>query len=80
MDLNVIVDCIYCRKRFEIKTTVEAFNKWQHEGVNIQDAMPELNANERELLMSNICPECWNKIFPPEEEEKSLADETKKGG
>ena len=36
------------------------FMRWQEEGVNIQNALPELSANEREMLITGICPNCWD--------------------
>ena len=34
----------------------------------IQNAMPNLSADDRELLISGICGPCFDKMFPPEEE------------
>jgi hypothetical protein len=33
------------------------------EGMLIQDAMPELSADERQLLISGTCGKCWDKMF-----------------
>jgi hypothetical protein len=33
-------------------------------GVFIQKALPELTADEREMLMTGYCRGCWNKMFP----------------
>lgn len=35
---------------------------------NIQHIFPYLSPEQRELLISHICPECWNDMFPSEEE------------
>lgn len=35
----------------------------------IQDIFPYLSPNERELLISRTCDECWAKVFPPDEED-----------
>lgn len=32
----------------------------------IQDAMPYLTADERELLISQTCGSCFNKLFSPD--------------
>ena len=37
-------------------------------GMNIQDAFPMLNADEREFLMTGITPEEWDDLFGEEEE------------
>lgn len=40
---------------------------WQ-QGELIQDAMPELTADQREFLMTGITPDEWAKAFPEEDE------------
>lgn len=35
----------------------------------IQNVFPELNADQREFLMTGYTPEDWAKIFPPGEED-----------
>ena len=32
-------------------------------GACIQDAFPDLSADDRELLKTGICPQCWNDTF-----------------
>ena len=32
-------------------------------GTHAQDAFPYLSADDRELLISGTCDECWNKMF-----------------
>ena len=39
------------------------------EGEPIHECFPELSADEREMLISGVCPTCWDEMFPPEEEE-----------
>lgn len=34
-----------------------------------QVAFPYLTAGERELLISETCDDCFQKLFPPEEED-----------
>ena len=36
-------------------------------GELIQEALPELSADQRELLISGTCPKCWDELFPPDE-------------
>jgi hypothetical protein len=45
----------------------EAVTRWQ-EGENIQSAFPDMNAEDREILISGTHPACWDKLFPAEEE------------
>jgi hypothetical protein len=34
--------------------------------VHIQNALPNISDNDRELLLSGICGECFDKIFEEE--------------
>jgi uncharacterized OB-fold protein len=43
------------------------YERWL-KGDLIQNALPTLKAGDREKLITGICPKCWAKIFPPEEE------------
>ena len=38
------------------------FNSWLH-GELIQKALPELTKDERELLVSGTCAQCFDKMF-----------------
>jgi hypothetical protein len=46
----------------------EAFHLWQR-GTLIQKALPMLDADQREFLISGTSPEGWEILFPKEEEE-----------
>jgi len=46
------------------------FLRWQNKEMAIQEAFPELSADDREMLISGTCPACWEKMFPAEEEEE----------
>ena len=45
-----------------IPVTDDQINQWQ-EGELIQDAMPELNDEQREFLMTGITPREWQEQF-----------------
>jgi hypothetical protein len=49
----------------EIKMHRADYDVWQRGVLKIQDALPYLNADQREFLMSGILPEEWARIFPP---------------
>lgn len=36
-------------------------------GALVQDAFPDLSLDDRELLISGTHPECWNNLFPEED-------------
>ena len=37
---------------------------------HIQDIIPELAPEMRELFISGMCPKCWDKLFSFENEEE----------
>lgn len=47
--------------------TEEQFNRWQM-GERIERAFPNLNAAEREFLMSGATPEAWDAMFKDEDQ------------
>ena len=63
----VAVPCRCCQKVTDLQVDLEKFVAWQ-QGELIQNALPELDADQRELLISGTCPTCWDEMFPSEEE------------
>lgn len=59
--------CVLCGKQHEFMLRREGYEAWQTD-TKIQDALPELSAADREILISGTCDECFDKLFPPEEE------------
>ena len=53
------------------KDQYKRYLDWEDRKGCIQDLLPDLTADEREILMTGTCPDCWNKMFglPPEVEE-----------
>ncbi len=57
----VTVDCKHCEKTFEIECLAINYKDWKKGKEVAQDAFPYLSAEERELLVSGTCDECWKK-------------------
>lgn len=51
--------------KMEIPVTQEQLDNWNN-GMLIQNAMPNLTANQREFLMTGITSEEWNQTFKSE--------------
>lgn len=68
MTAVVAVPCRLCKEVTDLTVNIEGFVAWQG-GKLIQDALPELSADQRELLISGTCDKCWNEMFPSDEEE-----------
>jgi|TARA_R110000851_G_scaffold88106_3_gene192537 hypothetical protein len=45
----------------EIEITQDQYDAWKS-GVLIQDAMPDLSADDREYIMTGMTPEDWDKL------------------
>jgi hypothetical protein len=58
----------------ELNVTQEQLTAWES-GVNIQVAMPQLNADEREFIKTGVTPTEWNELFGEEEDEEDNYDE-----
>jgi len=56
------VICKYCKKDYTIEAKRSDMQRW-YGGELIQNALPYLNADERELLVTRICGDCWDKLF-----------------
>jgi hypothetical protein len=62
------VICQQCFTRYEFLVDPEGFEKWR-QGTHIQYALPNNTADERELIKSQMCGTCFDKLFPPDDEE-----------
>ena len=62
------VHCVQCGQLCEVAAYKSDIVEWQN-GKYAEDAFPYLTADERELLISRTCPDCWDRMFPEESEE-----------
>lgn len=67
------IKCTICRQWKTVIVDEKEFADWNN-GMLIQKAMPNLNADDRELLMSQTCGKCYDAMFS--EEEEDICDET----
>ena len=58
--------CINCGHRSVFMCPTRGFNQWQN-GKHIQDALPMLSDDQRELMISQICPTCFELICKEQE-------------
>lgn len=61
--------CPHCSKRGQVTVSVQGYMKWTIRGVHIQDALPELSADEREQMLTGTHPACWAEMMGPEPED-----------
>jgi hypothetical protein len=71
----VSVKCRICRQPVVVEVDMIDIAKWQN-GMLIQNAMPYLTADEREMFISGTCSDCWDKLFPESDEDELTDEET----
>lgn len=59
--------CPFCGKVSEITCSEDGYKAWRN-GTLAQEALPELSASEREVLISGICDDCWSEMSKLAEE------------
>lgn len=74
-EVCVITRCPFCGRGNEVEVNEIDYLDWD-DGVHVQDAFPYLSAGEREMLVSGICPDCWDKMFGQMEDEDIPDEET----
>jgi hypothetical protein len=59
----ITVQCGICEQFIAVSCTNEQYARWKnHEGL-IQDIMPDVPRELRELLISGTCPACFDEMF-----------------
>ena len=66
--------CPMCGESHEVTVYEDDYLRWC-DGELAQVAFPYLNADEREMLISGICPTCWDKMFSFDEDEVEEAED-----
>lgn len=58
--------CPFCRIVGELEVPLLGYIKWES-GELVQNALPELDENQREFLISGMCRKCQSIFDEPEE-------------
>jgi hypothetical protein len=67
--INIEKRCGQCLTVYTLTVSGEGFRVWNMgQGAYVQDAFPELDAGQRELLVSGICGSCFDALVPPEDD------------
>jgi hypothetical protein len=61
--------CCVCNEYEVWSLDRELVDRWQG-GENIQRVFPDMSAGEREILITGIHPDCWDKLFPGEADDE----------
>lgn len=54
--------CPVCGRQHEFELDREAFEAWQTD-THIQNAFPDMSADDREILISGTCGPCWDRLW-----------------
>lgn len=68
MNRCVTVDCVQCGKPQTLEVKDKDFDRWLNGEDYIQNIFPYLSAGQREMLISKICPTCWDEMFKDDDE------------
>ena len=52
------------QESFEVDSI--AFYDWDISRKRVRDCFPQLTVDQAEMLISGICPKCWNKVYDEE--------------
>lgn len=61
--------CVSCSNKVKIIMPAKAYNDWK-DGKRLQDVWPESTIDEREWLISALCPTCWNEMAQSQMDEE----------
>ena len=64
--VTITKKCVICDKKVQIKVTEDQYNelkKPRNERKLIQEILPDHTLEEREMLISGICDECFDYMF-----------------
>jgi hypothetical protein len=54
--------CVECEQECHTAPVrKEQVDRYESGHLLVQEAFPELSANDREFIISGICPECWDR-------------------
>lgn len=61
--VTVPVKCRRCGQIVKLRVYPIDIDRYNTEGLLAQDAFPYLAPEKREILISGVCPDCWDDMF-----------------
>ena len=61
--MTLEVDCVKCGSTTNLVIEQDDLKRYTNKEGSAQKIFSYLSPEERELIISGICPTCWNKIF-----------------
>lgn len=66
--------CYHCGQENIITIDQQDYKLWKVNQTFVQLVFPELSPEQREILISGTHPECWDEVFPEEDEDPVILD------
>lgn len=73
--ITVTSACPVCKKERSVTVNKADYERWER-GECVQYAFPYLSDDEREMFVTGICAECWDRMTDDGEEEEMTEWET----
>lgn len=69
-ELDAIVACVcpICGKEQDIRVNEEDYLNFKNHVLLAYEAFPYLSADEREAVISGVCPTCWDEMWEDDED------------
>jgi hypothetical protein len=58
--LTVSTTCVFCGKEHLTEMPFEKYVRW-HNGEHLQKVFPDWTPDQREIVISGTCPQCWEQ-------------------
>jgi hypothetical protein len=60
---QLTIVCRMCAHGTDLSVNAVDLERWRNRELLAQEAFPYLDADQRELLISQTCPTCWEAMF-----------------
>ena len=60
----IALRCVVCKNFVAVRLDPEDLRRHLHDGIFVQFAFPYLSPAQREMFISNVCPDCWTVLCP----------------
>ena len=65
---SIVTRCPIGGEEKTLVVEAAAFDYWK-DGAYVQEAFPNMHEDDRERLITGVCPDCWSSLFPDETED-----------
>lgn len=61
-EIEISKECNVCKHSITFSVSENGYKQFL-KGTHVQKALPGVAAGLREMLLSGICPKCWDELF-----------------